>query len=182
MKAEPPVIFLVTGVMAAGKSTVSQLLAEGLSISVHLRGDTFRRIIVNGRAELEPEPSQAARAQLTLRYRLATTAARSYWQAGFSVVYQDIVLEDDLLAAAALLAGTPLHIVVLCPSAQAVSTREDERGKRGYGAGGTVDALQDSLRRTPRLGLWLDTSELTPAQSVAAIWQRLSEARLSPLA
>ena len=181
VNAPEPIIILVTGVMAAGKSTVSQLLAEALPSSVHLRGDTFRRMIVRGRAEPEPELSQAARAQLTLRYRLAASAARGYWQAGFSVVYQDVILEDDLLDVASLLAGTPLHIVVLCPSAQAVSKREAERVKRGYGGGWTVDALQDSLRRTLRLGLWLETSDLTPAQSAEAIWQRLTQARITTL-
>ncbi len=34
---------LITGVMASGKSTVAQLLAERLEKSVHLRGDIFRK-------------------------------------------------------------------------------------------------------------------------------------------
>ena len=38
-------IIVITGVMAAGKSTVAQLLAESLDESVHLRGDIFRRLI-----------------------------------------------------------------------------------------------------------------------------------------
>jgi dephospho-CoA kinase len=38
-----PRLILVTGIMAAGKSTVAQLLAERLAPqSVHLRGDVFR--------------------------------------------------------------------------------------------------------------------------------------------
>lgn len=42
-------VVLVTGVMASGKSTVAQLLAERLPGSVHLRGDGFRQMIVSGR-------------------------------------------------------------------------------------------------------------------------------------
>ena len=40
-----PSIILITGIMAAGKSTIAQALAEALPKSVHLRGDVFRRII-----------------------------------------------------------------------------------------------------------------------------------------
>ena len=43
-------IFLITGLMASGKSTVAQVLAERLPRSVHLRGDAFRRMIVNGQS------------------------------------------------------------------------------------------------------------------------------------
>ncbi len=38
-------IYLITGVMASGKSTVAQLLASRLEKGVHLRGDLFRRMI-----------------------------------------------------------------------------------------------------------------------------------------
>jgi adenylylsulfate kinase-like enzyme len=42
-------VFLVTGIQAAGKSTVAQALAEKFERSVHVRGDLFRRMMVNGR-------------------------------------------------------------------------------------------------------------------------------------
>lgn len=47
-------VFLVTGIQAAGKSTVAQALAERLDRPVHVRGDIFRRMVVNGRAEMGP--------------------------------------------------------------------------------------------------------------------------------
>lgn len=57
-------IFLITGVMAAGKSTIAQMLAEKFEKSVHLRGDAFRKMIVNGREEMLPETSQESVRQL----------------------------------------------------------------------------------------------------------------------
>lgn len=66
-------IYLVTGIQAAGKSTVGQALAERLPRSVHIRGDLFRRMIVNGRAEMTPDPTSEAVRQLRLRYELAAT-------------------------------------------------------------------------------------------------------------
>ena len=49
-------VIVVTGIQAAGKSTIAQALAERLERSVHLRGDVFRRMIVSGRAD---PPAQA---------------------------------------------------------------------------------------------------------------------------
>lgn len=61
-------VVLVTGIQAAGKSTVAQLLAERLPRSVHVRGDLFRRMVVNDRAEMTPGPTDEALRQLRLRY------------------------------------------------------------------------------------------------------------------
>jgi adenylylsulfate kinase-like enzyme len=42
-------VIVVTGIQAAGKSTIAQALAERLDRPVRLRGDLFRRMIVSGR-------------------------------------------------------------------------------------------------------------------------------------
>lgn len=39
---EGGVIYVISGLMASGKSTVAELLARRLARSVHLRGDVFR--------------------------------------------------------------------------------------------------------------------------------------------
>jgi len=85
-------LYIITGAMAAGKSTTAEALARRLPRSVHLRGDVFRKMIVNGAAQMGPELSEDGLAQLVLRQRLACDAARRYVEAGFSVVYQDIIL------------------------------------------------------------------------------------------
>jgi cytidylate kinase len=71
-------IYLITGPMAAGKSTVARLLAERFERSVYLEGDFFRRSIVSGRVEMTPDASREAVEQLRLRYRLAAAAADAY--------------------------------------------------------------------------------------------------------
>ena len=68
-------VIVITGIMAAGKSTVAQILAERLPRSAHVRGDIFRRMIVSGRAQPTPAGSAEEEAQLTLRYRLSAQAA-----------------------------------------------------------------------------------------------------------
>ncbi|MER7402279.1 AAA family ATPase [Streptomyces sp. NPDC000070] len=172
----PAGVVLVTGVMAAGKSTVAQALAETLPRAAHVRGDVFRRMIVSGREEYLPGAGDEAEAQLRLRYRLSAATADAYAEAGFTAVVQDVVLGEDLRTYAGLVRTRPLYVVVLAPRPEAVAAREAERSKTGYGAAWTVGMLDEALRtRTPRIGLWLDTSELTVGQTVEAIlaeWER----------
>ena len=155
--------------MAAGKSTVAQALAERLPRSVHLRGDAFRKFIVNGRAEMTLELSAEARSQLDLRYELAAETARRYSDAGFAVVLQDIVLGGDLAAMIRRITARPLHVVVLAPSPAAVATREAGRGKIGYGQMRPEELDAVFRAETPRLGLWLDTTTLSVAETVEYI-------------
>ncbi|GIP38390.1 hypothetical protein J31TS4_16700 [Paenibacillus sp. J31TS4] len=178
-KTDQPGIYLLTGVMASGKSTVAQLLAERFGRGVHVRGDAFRRMIVSGREEMLPEHSEEAVAQLRLRYRIAAGAAEAYAQEGFDVVLQDVILGAHLEEVVRSIRHRPLYVVVLVPDASAVANREAARGKKGYGLW-TVEMLDDKLRReTPRIGMWLDTTEQTPEETVEAILSRAErEARV----
>src|SRR4051794_40694186 len=97
-----PSILLITGIMASGKSTVAQSIAERLPMSVHLRGDVFRRMIVKGQAEITPASMEQAMAQLRLRYEIAALVANRYCEVGFMVVYQDVILGDVLNEVVAL--------------------------------------------------------------------------------
>ena len=163
---EAPPLYVVTGIMAAGKSSVAQALAERLPRSVHVRGDSFRTSIVNGRAEMTLELSAEARAQLDLRYELAADVACRYARAGFAVLLQDVILGADLPAMVRRITARPLHLVVLAPSPAAVAAREAGRGKTAYGRM-TPEQLDAAFRAdTPRLGLWLDTTTLGVDETV----------------
>ncbi|MER7362827.1 AAA family ATPase [Nonomuraea wenchangensis] len=168
---------VITGIMASGKSTVAQRLAERLPRAAHVRGDAFRRMVVSGRAEMTPDPSEEALRQLRLRHRLTAAAADLYAEAGFTAVVQDIVLGAELELLATLIRTRPLHVVVLAPRPEVVAARERGRAKIGYAGGWTPAMLDDVLRReTPRLGLWLDTSEQTPDETAEEIITRWDEA------
>ncbi|MDN0197141.1 AAA family ATPase [Streptomyces sp. S.PNR 29] len=172
-------VVLVTGLMAAGKSTVAQALAERLPRAAHIRGDVFRRMIVSGREEYVPGADDEAEAQLRLRYRLSAATADAYAEAGFTAVVQDVVLGEDLAAYVRLVRHRPLHVVVLAPTPEAVAAREAGRAKTGYGAW-TVEALDAALREsTPRLGLWLDTSTMAVGETVDAILAGRERARVA---
>ncbi len=174
---EGPATILITGVMAAGKSTVAQAVAEKLGTSVHLRGDVFRRFIVNGQAEMRYNLSSEAERQLRLRYRLAARAAEGYLEAGFNVVYQDILLGHGFAETIELHRGHPLYVYVLCPSPESVAKRESERVKSGYGNAAEIASFDKILREgTPRLGCWLDNSDLTVEETVETLFAHLGDA------
>jgi chloramphenicol 3-O-phosphotransferase len=165
-------VVLLTGIQAAGKSTVAQALAERLPRSVHVRGDLFRRMIVSGRVDVTPDLPDEAMRQLRLRYELAASVTDRYVRAGFSVVVQDILLEQELPRMTELIRSRPLFVVVLIPDPATTAARERERGANTYQEW-TIAQLDESLRhRTPRIGLWLDTSAQTVEQTVAEIMGR----------
>jgi chloramphenicol 3-O-phosphotransferase len=170
-------LILITGAMAAGKSTVAQHLAERMDRSVHLRGDVFRRMVVNGRVDMSSEPSLPAMNQLMLRYRAAAETAKLYVDAGFSVVYQDVIVGPVLDSVAQMFAGFSLHVVVLCPTPETIAAREAARDKQGY-TKVTITQLQQALADTPRIGLWIDSSNQTVEETVDAILDGLSHARV----
>lgn len=164
-------IVLITGVMASGKSSVAQALAESYPRSVHLRGDAFRRFVVNGRRDMGASDSalaEEAMQQLQLRYRLAAQTALGYLAAGFTVIYQDVILGDLLSEVLALYGDAPLEVFVLCPRAEVVEARELARAKTGYGAISVAD-LQLALQDTPAVGHWVDSSDQSVAETVAQL-------------
>ncbi len=175
----PTGVIVITGIMASGKSTVAQALAERLPKAAHVRGDVYRRMIVSGGVEYEPGAGGEAEAQLALRYGLSASTADAYARAGFTAVVQDVILGEQLKTYVDLVRTRPLHVIVLAPRPDVVAAREAGRGKTGYGAW-TVQDLDTGLRETtPRLGLWLDSSEMSVEETVDAVLGRLDEARVA---
>lgn len=164
-------LVVVTGISAAGKTTVAELLAQRFPRGVHVKGDVFRRMIVSGREAMSADPSPEAWAQLRLRYRLAATTAEAYHDAGFAVVVQDVIIGEVLAEFVAAIRARPLIVVVLAPRSDVVADRELGRAKTAYGPGAiSIAELDAGLRRdTPRIGLWLDTSSMTPEETVDRI-------------
>ena len=173
---DTPQTIVVTGVMAAGKSTVSQLLAERFSRAVHLRGDEFRRVVVSGRVDMSPQGDPEAERQLALRHRLAAHTANMYAEAGFTVVVQDLFVGASLEPFLAQLRD-PVSLVMLAPDVSTVMRREAERTKTGYGELWSIRDFDQKVRtETPKIGLWLDSSQQTPDETVDEIIRRLPEA------
>ena len=174
-----PQVIVVTGVMAAGKSTVSQLLAERFSRGVHLRGDEFRRWVVSGRVDMSPHGDPEAERQLALRHTIAAQSANVYAAAGFTVVAQDLFVGASLRPFLEQVDVRPLSLIMLAPDVSTVMQRESERVKTGYGDLWSIRDFDRKVRsETPHIGLWLDSSQQTPDETVDELIRRLPEARI----
>ncbi|WP_395447914.1 phosphotransferase [Aminobacter sp. UC22_36] len=127
-------------------------------------------MIVNGAAAMGATLDTEARAQLTLRQQIATDVVRRYFDAGFTVVYQDILIGHDLVAAVERLCDLNPRVVVLAPSVEILAQRDRERPKTGYSDGFPPSVLAGALaRETPRIGHWIDSSALDVEQVVNTI-------------
>jgi chloramphenicol 3-O-phosphotransferase len=171
-------VWIVTGISAAGKSPVAAALADRFERSVHVEGDAIRAFVRRGRTEMTPGASAAALDQLRLRYGAAASIADRYAAAGFTVVWDDVIVGPLLADAIELVTARPRRLVVLAPRADVVAAREAGRTKSGYHAF-DVEGLDRTLRtETSRIGLWLDTSELTVEETVDAVLRREADATI----
>lgn len=171
-------IIVVTGAQGAGKSTVGPLLAARFARGAFVEADALQRMIVAGRVwvtEIADSPSPPigeALVQLRLRLRNACLVGRSFYEAGFTAVLDDIITGERFNHLCGALAGVPFHLVVLAPSVAVVEARDAARGKTV--GGGWAEYLDREQRATMSgVGLWLDTSNQTPDETVDEIIRRV---------
>lgn len=171
-----PVIIVVTGIMAAGKSTVGHLLAQRFAQGVHIEADVLQRMIVSGGVWVcqpgEPDGEEAR--QLRLRLKNMCLLVRSFFEAGFTVVLDDILMGDRWHQLQEELHDLPFSLVVLAPQVDVVIQQRDKnrsKGSQGYAWAVYLDHVLHSTMES--IGLWIDTSEQTPEETVEQILQHL---------
>jgi chloramphenicol 3-O-phosphotransferase len=169
------VLVVLTGIQAAGKSTVARALAARFERGVHVEADALQRMIVSGAAwPTEPgEPAGEAARQLRLRLRNMCLLGASFYDAGFSVVLDDIIVGERWSQLLDDLAGYPVSLVVLAPNVDVVIDRDRARDKRTLGRD-WARYLDGELRRTMRgAGLWIDNARQTPDETVDEIIRQI---------
>ncbi len=128
-------LFVISGVSAAGKSTVARLLAKRFERGVCVPGDAIRGMMVSGRADMRPNAEAEALRQLALRYAWALSVADVFLNGGFDVVVEDVIVGPILREFLGLVPVPEFHLVFLDPDAAAIERRERERDRFAYGPG-----------------------------------------------
>jgi chloramphenicol 3-O-phosphotransferase len=178
--ADEAKIIVVSGVQGAGKSTVGLALAKRFARGAYIDADTLHSMIVAGKVWVtdtsgpgEKMHEEGAR-QLRLRLHNCCLLARSFRDAGFTVVFGDIVLGERWQHVREDLTGVPFFLVVLAPSVDAVIARD---AARSYTVGAEWGKYLDTeLRETMAgIGVWIDSSDQTVDETVDEIMQRLDE-------
>jgi hypothetical protein len=169
-----PAIILVTGIQAAGKSTISRLLARRFPRGAHIEGDTLQHMIVSGAegAQEAGELNGEAERQYLLRLKHMCLLGRSFYEAGFTPVLDDIVLGESWEYVSELLHGLPVTLFVLAPQVEVVvQVRDRTRGKRPLGEEWAYFLDSAFRQQMTGIGHWLDTSQQTPEETVEKIIQ-----------
>jgi GrpB-like predicted nucleotidyltransferase (UPF0157 family) len=171
--SRPGPIYVISGPMAAGKSTVARLLAERFDRGVHLEGDLFRRSIISGRVEMTPDASTEALEQLRSRYRLAAAAAIPIAKAGSPLCSRMSSLAPSSANSEPRSAAGPAMSSCLCRRPRRLPSAKLDEPRRATPSGPSAE-LYEGFDATPRVGLWLDASNQTPERTVEEILARTS--------
>lgn len=159
-----PQIIVVSGLPGVGKSTAARELASRFEHAAHVEADRLHELIVSGgEAPGLDGISPQARRQLDLRLKNACLVARSFVDEGFTAIIDDIVIGPAVGDLQEHLGDVPFTFVMLLPDFAHVKQRwidmESPFADRW-------DWIDDEIRnRTERLGLWLDTTLLTPTET-----------------
>jgi hypothetical protein len=100
--------------------------------------------------------------------------ADSFFQAGFVPVIDDVIVSGDVLAFyQAQIRNSPLVFVMLLPRMEIVEARDAGREKHFFEVWKHVDRQARNVM--PRVGLWIDSSDLSAVQTVDQIMARVAE-------
>jgi chloramphenicol 3-O-phosphotransferase len=121
-------LVLISGLPGAGKSSVARRVAESFSLSLHLRVDELRAMMVRG--HLAPDQvhgwDDRVGKQLVMESLAATTLAAFYRTQGVTVILDDVAIPPVFSVCYPQQPG--LHKVLLLPSLETTLQRLAGRG------------------------------------------------------
>jgi predicted kinase len=158
---------LITGTPGAGKTTVTQLVAERLPRAARLDADVFGMMLVSGWANMLDQdgnwnPGPEGKRQLQLRMVNVCSTADNFAEAGFTPVIDQVVeTRQELDFIAGRLQARPLMLVVLCPPLEVARQRNATRPIEARVDYDFAPLADNQRRELGDVGWWLDSGELT---------------------
>ncbi len=162
---------IVSGMPAAGKSTVTRLAARLLPRAAQVKADTVLEMVLRGRVWFGGEPKDEAVRQEELCNRNLCALAGNFVDFGFTVFMDQIVTDRAELAFLVdLLAPRPVMLVTLAPGVEVCQQRNATRqADESWEFDGYHRLDADMRREFDGVGWWFDTSALAPEETAERI-------------
>ncbi len=162
-----PAIYMLNGPGGAGKTTASRLLAKEFEQCALIEVDEVRKLIVQG--EADPFTSEGQE-QLMLSTKNTALLARSYIDAGFSVIIDDCTTGKERLDYYfEAFEKNDFKVALVLPSKQTLIERDNRREGRARLGIDKITWLYDRFsERLPNEDRWkvIDNTSLTPNATV----------------
>jgi predicted kinase len=174
-------VLILSGPPGVGKTTVAGILSRRAERAVHLEADRFFSFISNG--FVEPwDPASAEQNQLVMR--TAAEAAASYAAAGYSTIFEGIVIPRwtlGVIRETLEAAGVPASYAVLrAPQATCADRVHGREGDPDLFDPGVLAAISSEF---DELGEFephaIDVAEMDAEGAAAAVAARLEEGTLA---
>ena len=173
---------IVTGMPAAGKSTVTALAARLLPRAARVKGDDVNQMICTDRVGFLGKPKDEALRQDELCNRNMCALANNFIDFGFTVLMDTVVADRaELDFLHALLSPHPVRLVTLAPGIEACQHRNATRDPdERFEFSGYEQLEQDMKRDLGDVGWWFDTAALTPDETADRLVREAAK-RAAPL-
>jgi len=184
MQATPRAV-VVVGAQAAGKSSIARSLAMRFDHGAFVDGDVLWKMVVGGAVDMGADADTEADRQLALRYRHGALLCESFVSEGYIAVHAENMygpaVEQHLRSL-----RCDRSLIVLRPHPEVIERRERERGSNAYEpwippGGSLLDAItrfDEWVADIPRIGMWIDSSDLTIEETVNVILDRWDDATI----